>query len=30
MTDKELSGRARLKEALRLSDEAYADKHPPM
>ena len=29
MTDKELSGRARLQEALKLSDEAYLDRHPP-
>ena len=28
MTDKELSGKARLKEALRLSDQTYVDKHP--
>ena len=30
MTDKELSGRARLKEALKLSDQTYIDKHPPI
>lgn len=30
MTDKESTGKARLQEALRLSDEAYAYKHPPM
>ena len=30
MTDKELSGRARLQEALKLSDEAYVKKHPPI
>ena len=28
MTDKELNGKARLKEALKLSDQTYADKYP--
>ena len=29
MTDKELSGRNRLKEAMKLSDQTYLDKYPP-
>ncbi|MBE6664612.1 MAG: DUF4367 domain-containing protein [Ruminococcaceae bacterium] len=29
MTDKELSGRERLKEAFELSDQVYLEKHPP-
>lgn len=30
MTDKELSGRNRLKEAMKLSDQTYLDKYPPI
>ena len=30
MTDKELCGKANLKEALKLSDQTYIDKHPPI
>ena len=30
MTDKELSGRNRLKEALKLSDKTYLDKYLPI
>ncbi len=29
MTDKESSGKARLKEALQLREQLYLDKHPP-
>lgn len=30
MTDKELSGRTRLREAMKLSDQTYLDKYPPI
>ena len=30
MTDKELSGRNLLKEAMKLSDQTYLDKYPPI
>jgi len=30
MKDKELSGKARLQEALRLCDQVYLEKHPPV
>ena len=30
MTDKELSGKARLREALKLREQVYLDKHPPI
>ena len=30
MTDKELSGRIRLREAMKLSDRTYLDKYPPI
>ena len=30
MTDKELCGKTNLKEALKLSDQTYIDKHPPI
>ena len=30
MTDKESTGKARLQEALKLSDQTYIDKHPPI